>query len=104
MKYVDIFGNFNIEWNGKVRSLNYFFIFIFCLFLATLDSTKIIEVLEPDTVIFFQVHKRIWPAAQRDSCFWSHIRCISNLEEDQPTWLVINYTTPHPMAPVREKV
>ncbi len=69
--------------------------------LATLDSTKIIEVLDPDTFIFFQVHKRVWPAAQRDSCFWSHIRCISNSEEDQPTWLVVNYTTPHPLAPVR---
>lgn len=66
--------------------------------LATLDSTKIIEVLDPDTVIFYQVHKRVWPAAQRDSCFWSHIRCISNSEEDQPTWLVVNYTTPHPLA------
>ncbi|CAF3787568.1 unnamed protein product [Rotaria magnacalcarata] len=68
---------------------------------TTLDSTKIIEVLEPDTVIFFQMHKRVWPAAQRDSCFWSHIRCISNSEEDQPTWLVVNYTTPHHLAPIK---
>ncbi|CAF1108615.1 unnamed protein product [Adineta ricciae] len=68
---------------------------------TTLDSTKIIEVLDPDTVIFFQLHKRVWPAAQRDSCFWSHIRCISNSEEDQPTWLVVNYTTPHPLAPIK---
>ncbi len=73
------------------------------LILATLDSTKIIEVLDPDTVIFFQLHKRVWPAAQRDSCFWSHIRCMSNSEEDQPTWVVVNYTTPHPLAPVRQK-
>jgi collagen type IV alpha-3-binding protein len=70
---------------------------------ATLDSTKIIEVLDPETVIFFQLHKRVWPAAQRDSCFWSHIRCISKSEEDQPTWLVINYTTPHALAPVRRE-
>ncbi|CAF4247928.1 unnamed protein product [Rotaria socialis] len=68
---------------------------------TTLDSTKIIEVLDPDTVIFFQMHKRVWPAAQRDSCFWSHIRCISNSEEDQPTWLVVNYTTPHHLAPIK---
>ncbi len=75
---------------------------ILYLFLATLDSTKIIEVLDPDTVICFQVHKRVWPAAQRDSCFWSHIRSISNSDEDQPTWLVINYTTSHPLAPVKK--
>jgi collagen type IV alpha-3-binding protein len=68
---------------------------------TTLDSTKIIEVLDPDTVIFFQLHKRVWPAAQRDSCFWSHIRCISHSDEDQPTWLVVNYTTPHPLAPIK---
>jgi collagen type IV alpha-3-binding protein len=80
----------------------YFFTFYFSC-LASLDSTKIIEVLDPDTVIFFQLHKRIWPAAQRDSCFWSHIRCVSHSDEDQPTWLVVNYTTPHPLAPVKEK-
>ncbi|UJR16210.1 hypothetical protein I4U23_003120 [Adineta vaga] len=68
---------------------------------TTLDLTKIIEVLDPDTVIFFQLHKRVWPAAQRDSCFWSHIRCMSNSEEDQPTWIVVNYTTPHPLAPIK---
>ncbi|CAM2700294.1 unnamed protein product [Rotaria socialis] len=68
---------------------------------TTLDSTKIIEALDPDTVIFFQLHKRVWPAAQRDSCFWSHIRCISHSDEDQPTWLVVNYTTPHPLAPIK---
>jgi len=68
---------------------------------TTLDSTKIIEHLDPDTVIFYQVHKRVWPAAQRDSCFWSHIRSISHSDEDQPTWLVVNYTTPHPQAPIK---
>lgn len=68
--------------------------------LATLDSTKIIETLDSDTVIFYQLHKRVWPTAQRDSCFWSHIRCMSNSEEDQPIWLVVNHTTGHPLAPV----
>ena len=55
-------------------------------------------------MIFFQVHKRVWPAAQRDSCFWSHMRSISHSDEDQPTWLVVNYTTPHPLAPVRRSI
>lgn len=72
--------------------------------LATLDSTKIIEVLDPDTMIYFQVHKRVWPSAQRDSCFWSHIRSIAHSDEDQPTWLVVNYTTPHALAPVRSRL
>jgi hypothetical protein len=89
---------------GKLVIAIYFIVFVIRIsFLATLDSTKIIEVLDPDTVICFQVHKRVWPAAQRDSCFWSHIRSISNSDEDQPTWLVINYTTPHSLAPVKAK-
>jgi collagen type IV alpha-3-binding protein len=54
-------------------------------------------------MLYFQVHKRVWPSAQRDSCFWSHIRSISNSDEDQPTWLVVNYTTSHPLAPVRKQ-
>ena len=101
MKSVDTFMNINIVWNGKVRKFHFDFLYRKFLHLATLELSKIIEVLDPDTTIFFQLHKRIWPAAQRDSCFWSHIRCISNSEEDQPTWLVVNYTTPHPSAPVR---
>lgn len=105
MKFVDTFTNLNIEWSGKVRlsiisSIK--FKQNFLSFPATLDSTKIIEVLDPDTVVCFQVHKRVWPAAQRDSCLWSHIRCISKSEEDQPTWLVVNYTTPHSLAPVSD--
>ncbi|CAF1291311.1 unnamed protein product [Adineta steineri] len=68
---------------------------------TTLDSTKIIEVLDPDTVIFHQMHKRVWPSAQRDNCFWSHIRCIAKSEEDQPIWLVVNHTIPHPLAPIK---
>ena len=74
--------------------------FVYDAILATLDSTKIIEVLDPQTVVFYQVHKRVWPAAQRDSCFWSHIRSFTSSDEDQPTWLVVNYTTPHLLAPV----
>ncbi|CAF1376338.1 unnamed protein product [Adineta ricciae] len=68
---------------------------------TTLDSTKIIEVLDPQTVVFYQVHKRVWPAAQRDSCFWSHIRSFTSSDEDQPTWLVVNYTTSHLLAPIK---
>ena len=89
-----------MEWESTSNDRWIFETLHFHSYLATLDSTKIIEVLDPETVIFYQVHKRVWPAAQRDSCFWSHIRCISNSEEDQPTWLVVNYTTPHSLAPV----
>lgn len=42
----------------------------------TLESMKVIEYINADTLIFHQVHKRIWPAAQRDAVFWSHMRRV----------------------------
>ncbi len=43
---------------------------------TTLDRASVIEKVSEDTLLFLQLHKRIWPAAQRDSCFWSHMRKI----------------------------
>lgn len=68
---------------------------------GTLDSSRMIESLSDDTLIFNQVHKRVWPAAQRDTCFWSHKRSIQKEnEEDLPNWIVVNYSTEHESAPV----
>lgn len=75
---------------------------------GTLDSSRMIEALSDDTLIFHQVHKRVWPSAQRDTCFWSHIRPVhinknektSDQSEEVPNWIVVNYSTEHEMAPV----
>ncbi len=40
----------------------------------TIETMRVLEEVSPDTMVFHQTHKRIWPAAQRDSLFWSHIR------------------------------
>jgi len=70
---------------------------------GTLDSSRMIEALSDDTLIFHQVHKRVWPSAQRDTCFWSHIRSIektsSSTSEPYPDWIVVNYSTNHDSAP-----
>lgn len=42
----------------------------------TLESMKVVEDINPNTLIFHQIHKRVWPAAQRDTVFWSHIRRV----------------------------
>lgn len=42
----------------------------------TLESMKVVDIVDINTMIFHQIHKRIWPAAQRDAVFWSHIRKI----------------------------
>ena len=74
---------------------------------GTLDSSRMIESLSDDTLIFHQVHKRVWPSAQRDTCFWSHMRSVPHTQrksEDTPTsvndWIVVNYSTTHDAAPV----
>ena len=49
-----------------------------------------------------QLHKRVWPAAQRDALFWSHIRQIPSSERESEfadTWIVCNQSVKHPDAP-----
>lgn len=71
----------------------------------TLESMKMVEEVNPNTLVFHQIHKRVWPAAQRDAVFWSHIRKISHIPpatmvaKDGSTlhlrdiWLVCNKST-----------
>ena len=47
----------------------------------TIETMTVLEEVSPDTMIFHQTHKRIWPAAQRDSLFWSHIRQVNQLND-----------------------
>lgn len=70
----------------------------------TLESMKVVEDINPNTLIFHQVHKRVWPAAQRDTVFSSHIRRIdsdtlrnyehpnsaSKLQKPDNVWIVCN--------------
>ncbi|GLH11022.1 Collagen type IV alpha-3-binding protein [Gryllus bimaculatus] len=43
---------------------------------TTLEQMTILETVADDTLVFLQVHKRIWPASQRDALFWSHMRKV----------------------------
>ncbi len=77
---------------------------------GTLDSSRMIEAMSDDTLIFHQTHKRVWPSAQRDTCFWSHIRSVEKKPDPNsttklyPDWIVVNYSTEHPLAPVRRQL
>ncbi|XP_076465042.1 ceramide transfer protein-like [Babylonia areolata] len=67
---------------------------------ATLESTQVVEWLSDDTFINNNVIKRVWPASQRDACFWSHIRHITaNHDEGPDKWIVVNYSCDHPNCP-----
>ncbi|CAL4130664.1 unnamed protein product, partial [Meganyctiphanes norvegica] len=70
---------------------------------TTIEQMTVLDRISEDTLVFLQLHKRVWPTAQRDALFWSHIREISN---DHPankgahdTWIVTNHSTEHPDAP-----
>lgn len=84
---------------------------------TTLDTMKVIETIDDNTLVFHQVHKRIWPAAQRDAIFWSHIRRIDDAKssvisdkdlntQSRPdlklhdVWIVCNNSTDKPEIPV----
>ena len=43
---------------------------------TSVDQVTVLEKVADDTLVFLQLHKRVWPAAQRDALFWSHIRCV----------------------------
>lgn len=62
---------------------------------TTLEDMKILEKISPDTILFLQTHKRIWPASQRDALFWSHMRKITdNVDKDaHDVWIVCNHST-----------
>lgn len=68
---------------------------------TTLEDMTILERISPDTLVFLQTHKRVWPASQRDACFWSHMRKINdNLDSDaHDVWIVCNNSTEHSNYP-----
>ena len=71
---------------------------------STIESATILEALSEDTVVFHQLHKRVWPSTQRETVFCSHICTLPNAprEENQVghTWMVGNFSVDHPAAPV----
>lgn len=69
---------------------------------TTLENMTVLETIADDTLQFYQVHKRIWPASQRESLFWSHMRRFPNDQDrDGPDmWAVVNNSTEHPTHPL----
>ena len=71
----------------------------------TIDSMSVLEEINPDTLVFLQVHKRVWPTAQRDAVFWSHMRKVEVSREEQQqgvvdAWIVCNKSCDHATAPL----
>jgi len=68
---------------------------------TTLEDMQVLEKVAPDTLVFHQTHKRIWPANQRDALFWSHMRRLMDIAEPDAhdAWFVCNKSFEHPTYP-----
>ncbi|GMS99067.1 hypothetical protein PENTCL1PPCAC_21242 [Pristionchus entomophagus] len=44
----------------------------------TLEDARIVEKIAEDLVVMHQKHKTVWPAAPRESLFWSHLRRVDD--------------------------
>ena len=51
------------------------------LWETSIETSDVIETVDPDTLVFHQKCKRIWPAAQRDTLCLTHIRPILPSED-----------------------
>ena len=66
----------------------------------------LLEKMSDNCIMCHQIHKRIWPSAQRDTCFLSHVRQLG--KDDVPhvdkeignAWLVMNMPMEHDGAKV----
>ncbi|KAK0425680.1 hypothetical protein QR680_009320 [Steinernema hermaphroditum] len=72
---------------------------------STLDDVKLIEKISEDTMVLHQVHKRVWPAAQRESLFWSHMRRVDSHKDPDAidAFLVCNHDTERPEVNLTNK-
>ena len=80
----------------------------FCCFsIGTLESVKVTETLAEDTVIFHQMHKRVWPSTQRETLFCSHLCTLSDTPHTENmvgrTWMVCNFSMEHDSVPVSDR-
>ena len=76
-----------------------------CRWEHTIDAMTVLEEVDQTSLLFHQVHKRVWPTAQRDAVFWSHMRKVSVTKEEaaqgvRDSWLVANKSTEHAAAPL----
>ncbi len=75
---------------------------------GTVESVDVVETLAVDTVVFHQLHKRVWPATQRETLFCSHM-CVLT-DAPRPTdmvgdsVMVFNFSIDHDKVPVSQNI
>lgn len=75
---------------------------------GTLESVQQVEQLAEDTIIFHQMHKRVWPSTQRETLFCSHLCTLPNAPRPENmvgrTWMVCNFSIEHGKVPISSKL
>ncbi|CAB0002771.1 unnamed protein product [Nesidiocoris tenuis] len=67
---------------------------------SALERMTVVKKIEENTLVLHQVYKKVWPAAQRDTLFWSHLTSHDSGSPDTPPiWAVVNHSTDHPRFP-----
>ncbi|KAM9510108.1 ceramide transfer protein-like isoform 6-T6 [Guaruba guarouba] len=67
---------------------------------TAIENFHVVENLADDAIIIYQMHKRVWPASQRDVLYLSAIRISAFNENDPETWIVCNFSVEHDSAPL----
>lgn len=74
---------------------------------GTLESVDVVETLAEDSIVFHQLHKRVWPSTQRETLFCSHMCQLTNAPRPDNmvghTWMVCNFSVEHDKVPVTNK-
>ena len=69
-----------------------------------IESVEVVETLAEDTIIFHQLHKRVWPSTQRETLYCSHLCTLPNAPAPENTvghtWMVCNFSIDHDKIPV----
>uniref|UniRef100_A0A915B551 Collagen type IV alpha-3-binding protein n=1 Tax=Parascaris univalens TaxID=6257 RepID=A0A915B551_PARUN len=68
----------------------------------TVEMVNVVETVSMDTLIIHQVHKRVWPSAQRESLFWSHVRQVNSHKDPDALdlFIVCNHDCERPDVPL----
>ncbi|CAH1393060.1 unnamed protein product [Nezara viridula] len=68
---------------------------------TTLEQMTVVEKISDNILVFLQVHKRVWPTAQRDALFWSHTTHMTDPKDHDghDIWAVVNHSTQLPQYP-----
>uniref|UniRef100_A0AAY4A0D1 Ceramide transfer protein n=1 Tax=Denticeps clupeoides TaxID=299321 RepID=A0AAY4A0D1_9TELE len=71
---------------------------------TTVENFNVVERLSDNSIIIYQIHKRVWPASQRDVLYLSVIRKIlADNENDADTWIVCNFSIDHDSCPATNR-